>query len=101
MCHQTKAKFNRLYGTTKHTVEFGKFGPPVTMISNTDDQEEKTWNIDVESDGYLGSVHFNHSDHENGVQNAGGTQAWDPVEEESGWKTVSVKYTVTEVPQQN
>ena len=80
------------------TVNFGKFGPPVKMISDNEEQEEKMWNIKVESDGYLGSVHFNYSDHRNGVKKAFGTEAWDLIKEESGWKIVSVKYTVTEAP---
>jgi hypothetical protein len=54
------------------------------------------WNIKVESDGYLGSVNFNYSDHRNGIEKAFGTEAWDLIKDESGWKIVSVKYTVTE-----
>ena len=80
------------------TVDFGKFGPPVKMISETEEQEEKMWNIKIETDGYLGTVHFNYSDHKNGIKKAFGTEAWDLVREESEWKIVSVKYTVTEVP---
>lgn len=80
------------------TVDFGKYGPPVKMISDTDKQEEKMWNIKIETDGYLGSVHFNYSDHRNGIKKAFGTEAWDLIREESGWKIVSVKYTVTEIP---
>lgn len=80
------------------TVDFGQFGPPVRMISDDEKQEEKMWNIEIETDGYLASVHFNYSDHRNGVKKAFGTEAWDLVREESGWKIVSVKYTVTEVP---
>ncbi|RYV01235.1 hypothetical protein SOPP22_12565 [Shewanella sp. OPT22] len=79
------------------SVDFGKFGPPVKMISDDEEQEEKMWNIKVESDGYLGSVHFNYSDHRNGVKKAFGTEAWDLVKGDSGWKIVSIKYTVTEV----
>ncbi len=79
------------------TVNFGKSGPPVKMISDTEKQEEKMWNIQIETDGYLGSVHFNYSDHKNGKKRAFGTEAWDLVREGSGWKIVSVKYTVTEV----
>ncbi len=81
------------------TVNFGRFGPPVKMISDRDKQEEKMWNIKIESDGYLGSVHFNYSDHRNGIKKAFGTEAWDLIKDESGWKIVSVMYTVTETPQ--
>jgi len=78
-------------------IDFGKFGPPVKMIS--EEQEEKMWNIKVESDGYLGSVHFNYSDHRDGVKKAFGTESWDLIKDDSGWKIVSVKYTVTVVPE--
>jgi len=78
------------------TVDFGKFGPPVKMISDKEEQEEKIWNIQIETDGYLGTVHFNYSDHRNGIKKAFGTEAWDLVRDESSWKIVSVKYTVTE-----
>jgi hypothetical protein len=78
------------------TVDFGKFGPPVKMISDKEKQEEKIWNIQIETDGYLGTVHFNYSDHRNGMKKAFGTEAWDLVRDESSWKIVSVKYTVTE-----
>jgi hypothetical protein len=80
------------------SVDFGKFGPPVKMISEKEEQEEKIWDIKVESDGYLGTAHFNYSDHRNGIKKAFGTEAWDLIKEDSGWKIVSVKYTVTETP---
>ena len=79
------------------TVNFGKFGPPVKMISDDEQQEEKMWDIKIETDGYLGSVHFSYSDNRNGVKKAFGTEAWDLVKEDSGWKIISVIYTVTEV----
>lgn len=78
------------------TVNFGKFGPPVKMISDKEKQEEKIWNIQIETDGYLGSVHFKYSDHRNGLKKAFGTEAWDLVRDDTSWKIVSVKYTVTE-----
>jgi hypothetical protein len=81
------------------SVDFGKYGPPVRMISDEEAQEEKMWNIKIDTDGYLASVHFNYSDHRGGGQKAFGTEAWDLVREESGWKIVSVKYTVTEFVQ--
>jgi hypothetical protein len=55
------------------------------------------WNIQIETDGYLASVHFNYSDHRNGIKRAFGTEAWDLVKDGAQWKIVSVKYTVTEV----
>ena len=79
-------------------VDFGQFGPPENMISDTEAQEEKMSDIKTYTDGYLGSVHFNYSDHRNGVKKAYGTEAWDLVRTDTGWKIVSVKYTVTQVP---
>ncbi|WP_085297181.1 hypothetical protein [Cognaticolwellia mytili] len=79
------------------TVNFGKYGPPEKMISETEAQEEKIWDIKIETDGYLGNVYFQYSDHRNGVKKAFGTEAWDLVRTESSWKIVSVKYTVTEL----
>jgi hypothetical protein len=80
------------------TVNLGKFGPPVEMIADDEEQEEKMWNIKIETDGYLGTVHFHYSDHRDGIKKAFGTEAWDLVRDESSWKIVSVKYTVTEIP---
>lgn len=79
------------------SVNFGQFGPPEKMISDDESQEEKMWNIKIDTDGYLGSVHFNYSDHRNGIKKAFGTEAWDLVRDTSGWKIISVSYTVTEV----
>lgn len=81
-----------------NTVNFGKFGSPANMISDDEKQEEKMWDIKIESDGYLASVHFNYSDHRNDIKKAYGTEAWDLVKDGEIWKIVSVKYTVTEVP---
>ncbi len=79
------------------SVDFGQFGPPEKMISDKEKQEEKMSDIKIQTDGYLASVHFNYSDHRNGVKKAFGTEAWDLVKQDDGWKIVSVKYTVTEV----
>jgi hypothetical protein len=81
-----------------NTVNFGRFGSPVGMISDDDKQEEKIWDIKIDTDGYLASVHFNYSDHRNDIKKAFGTEAWDLVKDGESWKIVSVKYTVTEVP---
>ena len=82
-------------------VDFGKFGAPVEMISGTDSQEEKMWNIEVQTDGYLASVHFDYSDHENGRKKAWGTESWSLVKVNSEWKITSVSFTVTEVDTAN
>jgi hypothetical protein len=80
------------------SIDFGQFGPPENMLAGDEKREEKMSDIKIESDGYLGSVHFKYGDYRNGVKKAFGTEAWDLVREDSGWKIVSVKYTVTEVP---
>ena len=78
-------------------VDFGKFGPPEKMIADTGEQEEKIWNIDITTDGYLASVHFNYSDHENGKQKAFGTESWSMVKVDDNWKITSVSFVVTEI----
>ncbi|QYJ86414.1 hypothetical protein K0I73_01215 [Shewanella mesophila] len=84
------------------SVDFGKFGSPIErMISDEEEQEEKIWNVQIETDGYLGSVHFNYSDHVDGYKRAWGTEAWDLVKEDTGWKIVSVTFTVTENTEPN
>jgi hypothetical protein len=81
------------------SVDFSKFDGGVNkMISDTAEQEEKIWNLKIETDGYLGSVHFDYSDHHNGYKRAWGTEAWDLVRNDDGWKIISVIYTVTENP---
>jgi hypothetical protein len=84
-----------------NTVNFGKFGSPANMISDDEKQEEKMWDIKIDTDGYLASVHFHYSDHRNDIKKAYGTEAWDLVKDGENWKIVSVKYTVTEVPSAN
>ncbi|MCW8091861.1 hypothetical protein [Alteromonas sp. ASW11-130] len=78
-------------------VDFGKFGPPVTMLEGEEPQEEKMWNIKVQTDGYLGSVHFDYSDHESGIKKAWGTESWSLVKVGADWKITSVSFTVTEI----
>ena len=78
-------------------VDFGKFGPPANLISENDQQEEKIWNINIQTDGHLASVHFNYSDHENGKKKAWGTESWSMIKVDADWKITSVSFTVTEV----
>ena len=80
-----------------HAVDFGKFRPPVAMISDTDDLEEKIWNVKVNTDGYLASVHFDYSDHVDGKKRAWGTESWSMIKVDKQWKITSVSFTVTEV----
>ncbi|MFT5520823.1 MAG: hypothetical protein ACI9IA_001420 [Enterobacterales bacterium] len=76
------------------SVDFSKMGSPFDREMK--EREEKIWNIKIETDGYLGYVHFNYSDHEKGLKKAWGTQAWVLVREDAGWKIVSMTYVVTE-----
>ena len=78
------------------SVDFSKMGSPHDRAMK--EREEKIWNIKIETDGYLGYVHFNYSDHEKGLKKAWGTQAWALVREDAGWQIVSMTYVVTEVP---
>ena len=39
---------------------------PVKMLPGDDDEEEKIWDIKIETDDYLVIVHFNYSDYVNG-----------------------------------
>ena len=77
-------------------VDFGKFGPPANLISESDEQEEKMWNIKVQTDGHLASVNFDYSDHENGKKKAWGRESWSLVKVDTNWKITSVSFTVTE-----
>ena len=77
---------------------FGGVGSPLKTMSDekSNDREEKIWNIKIDTDGYLASVYFNYSDHLNGHKRASGTESWDLVREDSGWKIISVSYMVTQ-----
>ncbi|GEA06833.1 hypothetical protein KUL42_15940 [Alteromonas sp. KUL42] len=81
------------------TVDFGKFGPPSKMLLGNDALEEKIWNVNVQTDGYLASVHFDYSDHENGKMRAKGTESWSMVKHGEDWKITSISFTVTQVNQ--
>jgi hypothetical protein len=79
------------------SVNFGQFGSPVDrMISDDKDLEEKIWNVQVQTDGYLGSVHFEYSDHVDNEMRAWGTESWSLVKVGENWKITSVAFTVTE-----
>lgn len=78
-------------------VNFGKFGSVLKMISDDEEQEEKIWNLKVQTDGYLGTVHFDYSDHLDGKMRAWGTESWSLVKVEESWKITSISFTVTEV----
>ncbi|WP_139302548.1 hypothetical protein [Thalassotalea sp. PP2-459] len=78
-------------------VDFSQFGPPVKMLSGDKAEEEKIWNIKVQTDGHLASVHFNYSDHVSARKRAWGTESWSLVKVDSDWKITSVSFTVTEV----
>lgn len=78
-------------------VNLGKFGPPENLISDDKDQEEKMWNIKVQTDGHLASVHFDYSDHESGKKRAFGTESWSMVKVDANWKITAVSFTVTEL----
>ncbi len=77
---------------------FGGVGSPLrTMKSdNKDKREEKIWNVKIDTDGYLASVHFSYSDHLNGFMRAEGTESWDLVRDDESWKIISVSYVVTQ-----
>lgn len=77
-------------------VDFRQFGPPVKMLSGDEAEEEKIWNIKMQTVGYLASAHFNYSDHVNGKKRAWGTVSWSLVKVDSDWKITSVSFTVTE-----
>ncbi|MBO1254996.1 hypothetical protein J3L16_04750 [Alteromonas sp. 5E99-2] len=79
-----------------HAVDFGKFRAPVAMISDSENLEEKIWNVEVATDGYLASVHFDYSDHVNGKKRAWGTESWNLIKVNKEWKITSVAFTVTE-----
>lgn len=79
------------------SVNFGQFGSVLKMISDDEAQEEKIWDLTIQTDGYLGSVHFSYSDHVNGKMRAWGTESWSVVKVEDDWKITSISFTVTEV----
>ena len=80
------------------SVDFSKFGSSVTnMIPDKGSREEKIWNVEIDSDGKLASIHFEYSDHLNDKKRAFGTESWDLVKVDNTWKIVSVTFTVTEL----
>jgi hypothetical protein len=77
-------------------VNFGKFGPPTNMISDDEDIEEKIWNLQIQTNQHLASVHFDYSNHVNGKKRAWGTESWSLIKVDESWKITSVSFTVTE-----
>jgi hypothetical protein len=79
---------------------YGSVGSPLNALrgEKTVNREEKMWNIKIDTDGYLASVHFNYSDHINGYKRAWGTESWDLVNNGKDWKIISVSYVVTQNP---
>ena len=85
----TNPKFPRTFGSVRAPWENMKG-------DNKDKHEEKIWNVRIDTDGYLASVHFNYSDHLNGFMRSEGTESWDLVRDDENWKIISVSYVVTQ-----
>ena len=80
------------------SIDFSKFGSSVKkLISAKEHREEKIWNVKININGKLASIHFDYSDHINHKKRSFGKESWSLVKEEENWKIVSVTYTVTEV----
>ena len=56
--------------------------------------EEKLWNISIQTDQYIASVHFDYSFHIGDYKSNWGQEAWHLIKTEQGWKINSVIYTM-------
>ncbi len=56
--------------------------------------EEKFWNIRIDTDGLVASVHFDYSFHVGDYKSNWGQEAWQLVRTDQGWKINSVIYSV-------
>lgn len=63
--------------------------------------EEKFWDINIQTDGDVASVHFKYSFHKDDYKSNWGDESWHLVNTSQGWKISSVIYSITDNPVPN
>lgn len=69
-----------------------------SIVASTERQEEKFWNIKIETDGDIASVFFDYSFHIGDRENNHGKEAWHLVKTDAGWRIASVVYSFHRKP---
>ena len=68
------------------------------IVAAKEKQEEKFWNIKIDTDGDVASVFFDYSFHASDKKTNDGKEAWHLVKTDDGWKIVSVIWSVNRTP---
>lgn len=61
-------------------------------------QEEKFWNIKIDTDGNIATVNFDYSYHAGSIKTNWGKEAWQLVNTDAGWKINAVIYSIIVQP---
>ncbi|NQZ06461.1 MAG: nuclear transport factor 2 family protein [Algicola sp.] len=69
------------------------------IVTDSKPKEEKFWDINIQSDGEIGTVHFKYSFHNGDYKTNWGDEAWHMVKTKGGWKINSVIYSITINPE--
>jgi hypothetical protein len=64
------------------------------IVKNPQSIEEKFWNVTIQTDQYIASVHFDYSFHLGDYKSNWGQEAWQLIKTEQGWKINSVIWTM-------
>jgi hypothetical protein len=68
------------------------------IVSNKSLIEEKFWNINIQTEQNIASVHFDYSFHVGNFKHNWGQEAWHLIKTGKGWKINSVIYSITVNP---
>lgn len=68
------------------------------IVAAKEKQEEKFWNIKIDTDGDVASVISDYSFHASDKETNRGKEAWHLVKTDDGWKIVSVIWSVNRNP---
>jgi len=65
------------------------------IVSDKRVMEEKFWNVDIQTERNIASVHFDYSFHMGDYKSNWGQEGWHLIKTEQGWKINSVIYSMT------
>lgn len=65
------------------------------IVSHPSDIDERYWDLNINTDGKIASVHFQYSFHLNEVKKNWGEESWQLVHSNGQWKICSVVYSIS------
>ncbi len=94
--NQKTLQERRLYKADHPKIDGGSHLEFIDKISGNPQRiEEKFWDLDIQTDQDIASVHFKYTFHIGDYTQNWGEESWQLVNTESGWKINSVIYSMT------